>query len=31
MITEAMNMVRANGEWEKLMTPIYHEYVDWQP
>lgn len=31
MITDAMDKVKKSGAWAKLMSPVYHEYVDWQP
>jgi len=31
MISKGMNIIRENGQWEQLMSPIYHEYIDWQP
>jgi polar amino acid transport system substrate-binding protein len=31
IISQAMNKIRKSGEWAKLMNPVYHEYIDWQP
>ncbi|MCP4325794.1 MAG: transporter substrate-binding domain-containing protein [Alteromonadales bacterium] len=31
IISKAMNKIRESGEWEVLMSPVYHEYIDWQP
>lgn len=31
MITKAMSIIKQNGQWAKLMNPVYHQYIDWQP